>query len=63
MRRLITILFLLPLFLSAQITYFNSASTPADNGTSATSPVAFSNPPIASMAAGDLVIVYALVQI
>jgi hypothetical protein len=59
MRRLITILFLLPLFLSAQITYFNSASTPADNGTSATSPVAFSNPPIASMAAGDLVIVYA----
>lgn len=40
-------------------TYFGSIAVPTDNGTNATSPVAFANPPIASMAAGDLVVVYA----
>lgn len=41
------------------ITYFGSIGVPTDNGTSAASPVTFANPPIASMATGDLVIVYA----
>lgn len=36
------------------ITYFNSASTPADNGTSVVTPTAVTPP--ASMAAGDLVL-------
>lgn len=43
------------------ITFFGAASVPAD-GASATNtadPTAFSNPPIASMTAGDLAIIYA----
>lgn len=48
---------MLPLFVNSQ-TYFGSVGVPADNGTSATSPVSFANPPIASMVAGDLVVVY-----
>jgi len=41
------------------ITYFGTIGVPTDNGTSAVSPVAFANPPIASMTTGDLVVVYA----
>lgn len=41
------------------ITLFGSASVPTDNGTNTTNPTAFANPPIASMAAGDLVIIFA----
>ena len=41
------------------ITRFGSVGVPTDNGTSAVSPVAFANPPIASMVAGDLVVVIA----
>lgn len=40
------------------ITFFGQVGIPTDNGTSATSPLTFSNPPIASMQTGDLVIVY-----
>jgi len=53
------ILLLFPIYLFGQPTYFGSVGVPTDNGTSAASPVAFANPPIASMAAGDLVVVYA----
>jgi hypothetical protein len=41
------------------ITLFGSASVPTDNGTNTTNPTAFSNPPVGSMVAGDLVFVYA----
>lgn len=57
MKKLLLLL-LFPISLNAQ-TYFGSVAVPTDNGTSATSPVAFANPPIASMVSGDLVIVYA----
>jgi hypothetical protein len=57
MRKLIFIL-LFPVGLQAQ-TFFGAVGVPSDPGTSAVSPVAFANPPIASMAAGDLVVVYA----
>lgn len=58
MKKLLILLLLLPFGLQAQ-TFFGAVAVPADNGTSATSPVSFANPPIASMADGDLVIVYA----
>lgn len=41
------------------ITFFADVSVPTDNGTNVTNPTAFANPPIASMVAGDLVVVYA----
>lgn len=59
MKKLILIFLLFPFVLFAQPTYFGSIGVPTDNSTSAASPVAFANPPIASMASGDLVIVYA----
>lgn len=57
MKRLIFLLF--PIFTFAQPTFFGAVGVPADPGTSAVSPVVFANPPIASMADGDLVVVYA----
>lgn len=42
------------------ITYFGSASNPADNGTNTTSPIVITPP--ASMVAGDLVYVHAMVS-
>ena len=50
-------LFVLPHTASATITYFGSASTPADNGTNTTDPTAVTPP--ASMQSGDLVILFA----
>lgn len=57
MKKLLFILFFLPLFASAQITYHNSSSQPADNGTQAANTTVTVTPP-ASMVAGDLVIVH-----
>lgn len=54
MKEIVIILF--SFNLSAQITYFNSASTPADNGTSGVSPITVTPP--GSMTAGDLVYVF-----
>lgn len=59
MKKLLIILSLIWNTASAQPTFFGVASVPADNGTSALDPTAFSNPPVASMAAGDLCIIYA----
>lgn len=56
MKKILLLILLFPMFGVSQ-TYFGSIAVPADNGTSATSPVSFANPPIASMVAGDLVIV------
>lgn len=58
MKKLLFLLLWFPLFANSQITYFASVGVPTDNGTSAASPVAFANPPIASMTTGDLVVVY-----
>lgn len=41
------------------ITFFGVASVPTDPGTNTANPTAFSNPPVASMVAGDLAIIYA----
>jgi hypothetical protein len=41
------------------ITFFGAASVPTDPGTNTTNPTAFANPPIGSMVAGDLCIIYA----
>lgn len=41
------------------ITFFGVASIPSDNGTNTTNPTVFSNPPIASMQEGDLIITIA----
>lgn len=57
MKRIFFILLLFfSLHASAAITYLGSASSPSDNGTSATSPVSIT--PVGSMTAGDLVFVY-----
>lgn len=60
MKKLSIIIFLIVPYLGfCQITYVNSASNPADNGTLGTTPVAVTPP---AMQAGDLVLMFAYVR-
>lgn len=58
-KHLIIFLLLAPYISLSQITYVNSASNPADNGTLGASPVAVTPP---TMQAGDLVLMFAYVR-